>query len=140
MRPAAIRTRRISDESVCNASASGKPTALHAQTPMTSMAITEAAVRDALRQVIDPELGINIIDLGLVYRVDIDKARVCIVMTMTSPACPLGEYVKNLVDSMIKWHVREVQDVAVRLVWDPPWQPEMMSAEAQQQLDGGSRD
>jgi metal-sulfur cluster biosynthetic enzyme len=101
------------------------------------MPITEPSVRDALRQVIDPELGINIVDLGLVYHVDIDAARVRVVMTMTSPACPLGEYLKDLVDSTIRWRVGDVQDVEIRLVWDPAWNPEMMSAEARRQLDRG---
>jgi len=57
----------------------------------------EADVRSALRHVLDPELGINIVDLGLVYRIDVDEPRVHIVMTMTSPACPLADYLKDLV-------------------------------------------
>jgi metal-sulfur cluster biosynthetic enzyme len=101
------------------------------------MAVTEAAVRDALRQVIDPELGINIVDLGLVYRIDIEEARVRVVMTMTSPACPLGGYLKDLVDSTVQWRVPNVGEVEIALVWEPPWNPDMMSAEAKQQLDGG---
>jgi metal-sulfur cluster biosynthetic enzyme len=101
------------------------------------MPISETAVRDALRQVIDPELGINIVDLRLVYAVEIDGVRVCVVMTMTSPACPLGDYVKDLVDSTVKWRVREVEDVEIVRVWEPPWNPDMMSDEAKQQLDGG---
>lgn len=103
------------------------------------MAVTESAVRDVLRQVVDPELGINIIDLGLVYRVDIDGTRVRVVMTMTSPACPLGEYLKDLVDSTIRWRVREVQHVEIVFVWEPLWNPDMMSEEAKRQLDGGVR-
>jgi metal-sulfur cluster biosynthetic enzyme len=88
------------------------------------MPITDTAVRDALRQVIDPELGINIVDLGLVYGIE-------------SPACPLGDYLKDLVDSMVKWRVRDVEEIEIALVWDPRWNPDMMSADAQQQLDGG---
>ena len=103
------------------------------------MPITETAIRDALRQVIDPELGINIVDLGLVYAIEIDGARVRVVMTMTSPACPLGDYLKDLVDSTVKWRVREVEDVDIVLVWEPPWNPDMMSDEARQQLDGGTQ-
>ena len=71
------------------------------------MAITETAVRNALRPIIDPELGIDIVDLGLVYAIEIDGAGVRVVMTMTSPARPLGDYLKDLVDSMVKWRVRE---------------------------------
>ena len=102
------------------------------------MAITEAAVREALRQVIDPELGINLVDLGLVYGIDIEGARVRVLMTMTSPACPLGDYLKDLVDSMLRSRVREVEDVEIVLVWEPPWNPDMMSDDAKQQLDGGA--
>jgi metal-sulfur cluster biosynthetic enzyme len=103
------------------------------------MPITETAVRDALRQVIDPELGTNIVDLGLVYGIEIDGARVRVVMTMTSPACPLGDYLKDLVDSMVKWRVREVEDVEIVLVWEPRWNPDMMSPEAHRQLNGGTQ-
>ena len=102
------------------------------------MPITETAIREALRQVIDPELGINIVDLGLVYAVEIEGTRVRVVMTMTSPACPLGDYLKDLVDSTVKWRVRDVEDVEIVLVWEPPWNPDMMSDEAKQQLDGGT--
>lgn len=103
------------------------------------MAITDTAVREALRQVIDPELGVNLVDLGLVYAIDIDGARVRVVMTMTSPACPLGDYLKDLVDSMVKWRISEVEDVEIVLVWEPRWSPDLMSAEAQRQLDGGTQ-
>jgi metal-sulfur cluster biosynthetic enzyme len=101
------------------------------------MSITEAAVRDALRNVIDPELGINIVDLGLVYGVEIDDSRVRVVMTMTSPACPLGDYLKDLVDSTVKWRVPDVREVEITLVWEPPWNADMMSVDAKRQLDGG---
>jgi metal-sulfur cluster biosynthetic enzyme len=103
------------------------------------MAITELSVREALRHVIDPELGINIVDLGLVYGVEIDGTRVRVTMTMTSPACPLGGYLEDLVDSMVKWRVSGVEDVDIKLVWEPPWNPDRMSDEATRQLDGGTR-
>jgi metal-sulfur cluster biosynthetic enzyme len=104
--------------------------------PLTPL--TETAVRDALRQVIDPELGINIVALGLVYAVEVNGSRVRVVMTMTSPACPLGGYLKDLVDSTVRSRVREVEDVEVVLVREPRWNPDMMSAEAKRQLDGGA--
>jgi metal-sulfur cluster biosynthetic enzyme len=94
------------------------------------MAITEEAVRDALRTVIDPELGVNIVDLGLVYRIEIDGALVRIDLTMTSPACPLGEYIRDLVSSEVLVHLPEVRDVKVQLVWEPPWNADMMSRAA----------
>jgi metal-sulfur cluster biosynthetic enzyme len=101
------------------------------------MAITEEAVRDALRQVIDPELGINIVDLGLVYGVAIEEARVRVAMTMTSPACPMGDYLKDLVDFTVKSRIPEIDAIEIDLVFEPPWSAEMMSAEGRQQLDGG---
>ncbi len=103
------------------------------------MAITESSVRDALRHVIDPELGINIVDLGLVYSIDVDGTRVRVTMTMTSPACPLGGYLKDLVDSTVKWRVRDVEDVDINLVWDPPWNADRMSEDATRQLTGGPK-
>ena len=99
---------------------------------------TDTDIREALRQVIDPELGVNIIDLGLVYRVEIEGASIRVVMTMTSPACPLGDYVKDLVESTIKWRLPEVQHVDVALTWEPPWNPDMMSDAARQQLSEGT--
>src|SRR3974390_2203153 len=99
-----------------------------------AMSITKAAVRDALRQVIDPELGINIVDLGLVYGVEIDDSRVRVVMTMTRPAGPLGDYLKDLVDSTIKSCVPAVREVDVALVWEPRWNADMMSAAARRQF------
>jgi metal-sulfur cluster biosynthetic enzyme len=103
------------------------------------MPIPETAIREALRLVIDPELGINIVDLGLVYAIEIDGARVRVVMTMTTPACPLSDYVKDLIDSALRQSVPEVEDVEIDLVWEPPWDADMMSDEARQQLDGGTR-
>ena len=99
---------------------------------------TDADIRDALRTVIDPELGVNIVDLGLVYRVEIEAPRVRVEMTMTSPACPLGDYLKGLVEAAVKAAVPGVEHVEVALVWEPPWDPERMSDEARRQLDGGS--
>ena len=95
---------------------------------------TDSAVLDALRTVIDPELGVNVVDLGLVYRIDHEDQRVHICMTMTSPACPLGEYLKEVVETTVKDRVEGVSDVEVSLVWDPPWSPEMMSAGARREI------
>jgi metal-sulfur cluster biosynthetic enzyme len=101
--------------------------------------MTEATIREALRDVVDPELGINIVDLGLVYRVDVQDSKVHVLMTMTSPACPLGDYLKDLVDSTIRRRAPDVQGVEIDLVWEPPWNPDMMSDEARRQFDWGGR-
>jgi metal-sulfur cluster biosynthetic enzyme len=100
---------------------------------------TETDIREALRRVVDPEIGVNIVDLGLVYRIEVDGARAQITMTMTSPACPLADYLKNLVRSAIRQHVPDVVGVEIHLEWEPPWDPEMMSDEARRQLGEGER-
>jgi len=100
------------------------------------MPVTEQIVRDALREVIDPELGINIVDLGLVYDIEVSDGDIRVSMTMTTPACPLGGYLRHLAVSAIGSRVQDARDVTVSLVWDPPWHPGMMSAEARHQLGG----
>lgn len=96
--------------------------------------MNEADVRETLRQVIDPELGVNIVDLGLVYGIVLEPPRVRVEMTMTSPACPLGDYLKDLVESTIASRFHEVAGVDVLFVWEPSWHPGMMSADAKQEL------
>ena len=92
-------------------------------------------VAEALRTVIDPELGINVVDLGLVYQIDAARDPVRIVLTMTSPACPLSEYIKELVRGAVRATVPGTDDVDVSIVLDPPWSPDMMSAEARRELN-----
>ena len=90
-------------------------------------------VREALREVYDPELGINIVDLGLVYDVTLDKGTADITATLTSPGCPLGpEIVTNIRRSLSKFE--DVDDVQVHIVFSPPWHPSMMSEEAKDEL------
>jgi metal-sulfur cluster biosynthetic enzyme len=97
--------------------------------------MTETAVRDALREIIDPEIGINIVDLGLVYGVQVERDAVRITMTMTSPACPLRDYLQDLVESTISSRLPDVRSVEVEIVSDPPWTNEMMSEAARRQLE-----
>jgi FeS assembly SUF system protein len=88
----------------------------------------------ALRQVHDPEIPVNIYDLGLIYRIDVDdKGEVDIDMTLTAPACPVAGTMPGLVAEAVKT-VEGVSDCRVNLVWDPPWTQERMSEEAQLQL------
>jgi metal-sulfur cluster biosynthetic enzyme len=96
--------------------------------------MTEADVREALREVVDPELGINIVDLGLIYDIRIDGGTVHVTMTMTSPACPLRDYIQDLVGSTVTSRLPDAQGVDVTIVDDPPWSDEMMSDAARQQL------
>ena len=91
-------------------------------------------ILDALRHVIDPEIGINVVDLGLVYEAEAQDGHVRVVMTMTTPACPLGESLAEDARGAIRQHVRGVKSVAVDLVSEPPWQPAMMSSAARERL------
>ena len=97
--------------------------------------MTEDDIRTALRDVIDPELGINIVDLGLVRRIDLDGDRVGVTMTMTSPACPLRDYLQDLVESTVTDRVPDATRVIVDIVDDPPWSPDLMTDAARQQLE-----
>jgi metal-sulfur cluster biosynthetic enzyme len=96
--------------------------------------MTEHDVRDALREVIDPEIGVNIVDLGLVYRIAIDNGDVFVTMTMTSPACPLRDYLQDLVESTVTSRLPSTRRVVVAIVSDPPWTEAMMSDAARRQL------
>lgn len=87
----------------------------------------------ALKTVIDPELNVNVVDLGLVYSVQTDEDRVAVEMTLTSPACPMGpEILRNTVAALEK--VEGVAKADVRLVMSPPWTPDRMSDDARDEL------
>lgn len=101
------------------------------------MPITEDAVRETLKQVIDPELFVNIIDLGLVYSVIVEpageKENIKIEMTMTSPACPAGPQLIGQ-SKQVLGALEGVGEVEVRLVMTPPWSPDLMTESARDQL------
>jgi len=85
------------------------------------------SILNALEMVIDPELGIDIVNLGLVYKVDVDDEGLCTVeMTLTSMGCPLGPQIINQI-KMVLAELPEIQDTEVNIVWNPPWDKEMMS-------------
>lgn len=92
---------------------------------MTTNTLTETEVLDTLRQVIDPELGQNIVDLGLIYSVSIAGAKVSVTMTLTTPGCPMHESICWGVKCAVL-NLEGVDDAEVELVWDPPWHPSMM--------------
>ncbi|MBX6351530.1 MAG: metal-sulfur cluster assembly factor [Clostridia bacterium] len=89
----------------------------------------EDEVREALRDVIDPELGYNVVDLGLVYGIHVEDGRAEIVMTMTTPGCPAAGYIEGGVRERAS-QVPGIREVDVAVVWVPPWDPSMMSDEA----------
>jgi metal-sulfur cluster biosynthetic enzyme len=95
---------------------------------------TEEAVREALKQVVDPELGINIVDLGLVYDVEISQeGAISIEYTLTTMGCPIGPLIEQQIQSFLE-NVPGVTSVEAEMVLRPPWTPEMMSEEAKAAL------
>lgn len=90
------------------------------------------AVREALRQVEDPEAGMNIVDLGLVYLIEVTPGAVRVDMTMTTAACPMTDMIVDHARETVVALVPEGTTVDVRLVWDPPWTPDKMSGVARE--------
>lgn len=97
--------------------------------------ITKENVLQQLKTVIDPELNINIVDLGLIYDVIIDqkKGNVTITMTLTTPGCPLSMVFDEWVPEAVK-KIPGVKNVTINLVWEPPWNPDKMSDEMKESL------
>jgi metal-sulfur cluster biosynthetic enzyme len=89
--------------------------------------LSEDDVRDALSRVVDPEAGVNIVDLGLVYGLELSPAGVHVQLTMTSAACPMAEMIVDNVHAELAAVLPEGMSVDVELVWDPPWTPDRMS-------------
>jgi len=98
--------------------------------------VSEELVTEALKEVYDPELHYNIVDLGLVYDVDVKDGDVHILMTLTTPACPIGPMIIAQIQEMVRI-LPGVQDVDVELTFDPMWSPDLMSEEAQAGLGLG---
>lgn len=95
--------------------------------------ITEEIVLEQIKQVIDPDVGLNIVDMGLIYGVDINDDIVDITMTLTSPGCPAAPQLLNGSQTVVQ-QLDGVEEVNVNVVWTPPWDPEMMSEEAKDEL------
>ena len=90
---------------------------------------TDEELLESLRSVEDPELHMSIVDLGLVYGVEIDEdRRVTVDMTLTSPACPVGPMLQGLIFHKLQ-QMEGVEDVEVNLVWNPPWDPRTMASD-----------
>ena len=92
-------------------------------------------VVELLRRILDPELGVNIVDLGLIYGIRIDEDEVRVEMTMTTPACPLASYLRDNIRSVLQNHAPE-KTVTVDVIWEPPWAPSHMSEAAYLLLGG----
>lgn len=98
------------------------------------MTTTYDDVRETMRnEVYDPELGLNIVDLGLVYDIDVADRKVDITMTLTTPGCPIGpELLTNIRRALSRFE--DIEEVDVKLVFSPAWHPSMMSEEAKDEL------
>jgi metal-sulfur cluster biosynthetic enzyme len=91
-------------------------------------------LQDLLHGVIDPEIGVNIVDLGLVYGIRVSSDGVALVrMTLTTPGCPLSAYMDDAVRGAL-WGAPGVSDVDLQIIWEPPWSTDMMSHRAKQEL------
>ncbi len=95
--------------------------------------VTEGAVFEAVKEIIDPEVGINIVDMGLIYGVDIEDDTVNITMTLTSPGCPAGGQLINGTQHVAQ-QLDGVEEVNINVVWTPRWTMEMMTEEAKDEL------
>lgn len=94
---------------------------------MSLTTVDETLVHETLYQVIDPELGINIVDLGLVYCVEACETGIGVFMTLTTPGCPMHNVLTSAVERTVRLSFPMVECVTVNLVWNPPWDPTMIS-------------
>ena len=95
--------------------------------------LTQEQILEILKKVYDPEIPLNIVDLGLIYGVDIEDQNVTVRMTLTGRGCPMASMLANVVKRKIQ-AIEGVKDVEVRIVWDPPWTPDRLSEEAKKML------
>lgn len=95
--------------------------------------ITKERVLEVLKNVIDPEIGLNIVDLGFIYGIDIKGKKIHVRMTLTTPGCPMHQMFVHEVESALKASFEKV-DVEVELVFEPKWTPERMSKDARKRL------
>ena len=91
--------------------------------------VTEEAVTDALTNVIDPELGLDFVELGLIYGVEVDGGNVHVTFTLTTPGCPIGPQVTEQIDEFVS-ELDGVEEVTSSMVFTPPWSPDKMSEDA----------
>ena len=100
---------------------------------MSDTAVTKDEVLGALKTVYDPEIPVNVVDLGLIYDVQVSDSDVYVQMTLTFPGCGMGAYIGQ----QAEWAIQEldgVEEVQIEMVFDPPWSPDLISEEARAQL------
>ena len=91
-------------------------------------------VLEALKDVIDPELGINVVDLGLVYDTWVEDSTAVVNMTLTSPACPLTDMIEDQANAAVVGTLQEISELRINWVWTPAWGPQMINEEGREQL------
>jgi metal-sulfur cluster biosynthetic enzyme len=97
----------------------------------------QSRVREALHNVYDPELGVNVVDLGLIYDIDVrEDGQVFITMTLTTPGCPMHESIGEGVSAALQT-LPDITGGEIRIVWEPPWEPSMMTEEGKRELGWG---
>ena len=96
---------------------------------LSSMQVTKDDVIEAMRGVEDPELGMDIVDLGLLYDVDVAGSKVKVTHSLTSMGCPAGPLIQQNIEEVVR-AMPEVEEVETELTWDPPWTPDKMSDDA----------
>ena len=95
--------------------------------------VTTEVVYESLKTVFDPEIPVNVVDLGLVYDVQVNKGDVYVQMTLTFPGCGMGPFIAQQAEWAIQ-DIEGVEEVEIELVFDPPWSPDLISEEARAQL------
>lgn len=99
--------------------------------------ITEQNVREVLKECYDPEIPLNVLDLGLIYEIRLDDSVVEIDMTLTAPGCPMHAMISKGIEEKVR-KMEGVEDVKVNMVWDPPWTPERISEDGKKKLGIGN--
>jgi len=95
--------------------------------------VTMEEIVKALKECYDPEIPVNVWDLGLIYDVSVDGDNVHVKMTLTAPGCPMHSFISNEVKEKLRG-ISGVKEATVEVVWDPPWSPDKMSPQAKSQL------
>ena len=100
---------------------------------MAEATLTPEVVKDALRNVFDPEIPVNVLDLGLIYDVQVNEGNIYVLMTLTAPGCGMGP----MIAQQAEWAISEidgVEDVEVEMVFDPPWSPDLITEDGKKLL------
>ena len=96
--------------------------------------VTKEEILEEMKQVSDPEIGMDVVNLGLVYDITINGDRVYIKMTMTAPTCPVTPWILSEAQRVVE-NINGVEAADIEVVWDPPWNPSMMTDEAKEALN-----